>query len=141
LIAKFLSIRTPKDHTYGIILEINNNTYFAPLNSPKPTHKKYKPNPSFMYIEENEEFGIIRFNNMLPVCDEELILMDVDKLEEKYKTLVNNQNRFIQKYTEEIRKQANILYKLVVDKKDKFLSKICCNFKLLEIKCKEYKKK
>ena len=137
---KFLLIKV-RDHTYGIILEINSYTYFAPLNSPKLTHKKYRPNPSFMNIGENSEFGIIRFNNMLPVCNGELVLMDLENIEGKYKVLLDNQNRFIQKYTKEIRKQANTLYKLVVDRKEAFLSQICCDFRLLEQRCREYDKK
>jgi len=119
-------------HIYGIILEVNNHTYFAPLNSPKSAHKNYKLNPSFMHIGDNRDLGIIRFNNMLPVCNKELKLMDVENLEGKYKALLNNQNRFIQKHVEKIKKQANTLYKLIVNDKNVFLSKICCDFRLLE---------
>ena len=48
------------------------------------------------------------------------------------------QNNFIQLNTDEIRQTAEKLYKFVtIDKKDFFI-KLCCDFKLLEEKCKNY---
>ena len=34
----------------GIIIEVNNMKYFAPLFSPKQVHSKYSDNPTYMKI-------------------------------------------------------------------------------------------
>lgn len=142
LIIKYHSIKVLEDHIYGIILEINKHTYFAPLSSPKSAHKKYFVNPSYMNIGENEDLGIIRFNNMIPVNKKYLTYIDFNTIKDRtYKKLLEKQNRFIQKHTDNIRKQANLLYRLIVDKEDLFLKRISCNFKLLEEKCKQYTSK
>lgn len=119
----------------GIILEINNTTYFAPMFSPKPQHSKYKSNATYIKIGEN--LGLIRLNNMIPVCKENLRYIDFNKIQDKkYRNLLIQQNNFIQLHTEKIRDTANKLYKFVtIDKKDFFI-KICCDFKMLENKCK-----
>lgn len=124
----------------GIVLDINSHKYFAPLNSPKAIHKKYSENPTIMYLGENKEFGIIRFNNMIPVLSSDVKLINVDDVDWKYRLMLNSQHRYIQRYSEKVKKKASLLYKLVVYKKDTFLKEICLDFKLLEEKCKDYKR-
>lgn len=80
----------------GIIFEINEMTYFAPMFSPKQQHKKYR-------------------------------------------NLLIQQNSFIQLNTEKIRNMVNKLYRFVTCDKKEFFLQICCDFKLLEEKCKEFK--
>ncbi len=123
----------------GIIIEMNDITYFAPLFSPKETHSKYSDNPTYMRI--GKQYGIIRFNNMIPVIKEELNYLDFNNIIDiKYKNLVIAQNNFIQKNTDKIIKKAEKLYKFVtVDKKDFFIN-LSCDFKLLEEKAKLYPK-
>ena len=119
----------------GIVLEINNITYFAPMFSPKPQHRKYKSNATYIKIGEN--LGIIRLNNMIPVCKENLRYIDFNKIQDKkYRNLLIQQNNFIQLHTEKIRDTANKLYKFVTRDKKEFFIKICCDFKLLENKCR-----
>lgn len=121
----------------GIIIIINDIKYFAPLFSPKLSHKKYSDNPT--YIKIGTQYGIIRFNNMIPVKDECLRYIDFNCIEDyKYRNLLIAQNNFIQKNTNRIREKAKKLYEIVtVDKKDFFVS-LSCNFKLLEEKCLKY---
>ena len=122
----------------GIILDINGTIYFAPMFSPKQQHTKYKANVTHIKIGEN--LGIIKLNNMIPVNKRNLKYIDFKKIEdEKYKNLLIQQNNFIQINTEKIRKQANKLYRFVIEDKKEFFVNLCCDFKLLEIKCKEYK--
>ena len=129
-----------KDHTYGIIFELNNHTYFAPLNSPKPAHDKYDDNATYMRIIDGKEIlGLIRFNNMLPIDKKYLTYINFDDIKDyRYRKLLSKENRFIQKYTKEIRKRANQLYKIVTVEKRPFFVNLSCDFKLLEEKAKEY---
>ena len=118
----------------GIILEINKFKYFAPMFSPKQQHNKYKTNAT--YIKIGEGLGIIKLNNMIPV---NLIYIDFNNIEDKkYKNLLIQQNNYIQLNTDKIREKANKLYQFVTNDNKKFFTDICCNFKLLEEKCKEY---
>ena len=124
----------------GIVLDINENTYFAPMFSPKKQHMKYKSNVTYVKIEKN--LGIIKLNNMIPVNKKDLFYINFNNVKnEKYKNLLIQQNSYIQINSDRIRKNADKLYKFVtVDKQDFFLN-ICCDFKKLEEKCREYEKK
>lgn len=121
----------------GIVLEVNNTKYFAPLFSPKPQHRKYSDNPSYMRI--GKDYGIIRFNLMLPVIDSELKHINFDDIEDvKYRNLLLAQNNFIQRNSIKILEKANKLYNwVIIDKKEFFVS-ISCDFRLLEEKSKLY---
>lgn len=121
----------------GIILEINGMTYFAPMFSPKPQHSRYKANATYIKIEEN--LGLIRLNNMIPVSKENLKYIDFNKIQDKkYRNLLIQQNNFIQINTDKIRDVANKLYNFVTEDKKEFFVNICCDFKLLEQKCRLY---
>lgn len=121
----------------GIILEINGITYFAPMFSPKQQHCKYKANATHIKISEN--LGIIKLNNMIPVNSENLKYINFNNIQDKkYKNLLIQQNNFIQLNAENIRKTAEKLYKFVTIDKKKFFMELCCDFKLLEEKSKEY---
>lgn len=123
----------------GIILEINRTTYFAPMFSPKNQHSKYKANVTHVRIGEN--LGMIKLNNMIPVNKENLKYINFNDIQDpKYKILLIQQNKYIQLNSEKIRKMAEKLYKFVVFDNKEFFTQICCNFKLLEEKCKIYKK-
>ncbi|MDD3204113.1 MAG: type III toxin-antitoxin system ToxN/AbiQ family toxin [Lachnospiraceae bacterium] len=62
----------------GIVLELNNVQYYVPFTSPKRKHKEMKNGLDFRKIHGGE-YGAINFNNMLPVVDSELILLDIEK--------------------------------------------------------------
>ena len=124
----------------GIILEINGITYFAPMFSPKQQHSKYKANETHIRIGEN--LGMIKLNNMIPVNKENLKYINFNDIQDKkYKNLLIQQNNFIQLNADDIRQTAEKLYKFVTIDKKEFFIKLCCDFKLLEEKCKYYKKK
>lgn len=123
----------------GIILEINDITYFAPMFSPKQQHSKYKANATHIKIGEN--LGMIKLNNMIPVNADNLKYININDIKDKkYRNLLIQQNNFIQLHTEKIRTMAEKLYKFVTVDKKEFFIQICCDFKLLEDKCKCYKK-
>ena len=62
----------------GVLFSIGKIKYFAPLSSPKPKHLKLKAKLDFLKID-NGKLGAINFNNMLPVTNNNIIKIDLDK--------------------------------------------------------------
>ena len=61
----------------GIVFKINNKEHFAPLSSPKEKHKRMKTNIDFFKIDKGN-LGIINFNNMIPVINNDLCRNKLD---------------------------------------------------------------
>lgn len=129
---------TEKRPYLGIVLHINNLNYFVPLEHPREEHRKMKNN-QFIYKIHDGKYGILGFNNMIPISDNELIRFDINLENRKYKQILISQYRFCNKHKKEILKKANSTYLNRINGKNKFLVKVCCNYKLLEQKCLEYK--
>lgn len=107
--------------------------------SPKKQHSTYKANVT--HIKVNGNLGMIKLNNMIPVNKENLKYIDFNNVKDKkYKNLLIQQNNFIQINTNKIREKAEKLYKFVAIDKKEFFVNLCCDFKMLEKKCKKYKK-
>ena len=129
----------------GVLFKINNIMYFAPLSSPKPKHLKLKSKLDFLKID-NGKLGAINFNNMLPVTKNNIIKLDLDKecltkSEEKYSKLLKEQIYWLNRHGNKIYGRSRKLYDKYIDSTlDKNIANRCCNFKLLEEKCKEYNK-
>lgn len=135
-----IALNKSKTRPYvGIVLKINNISYFAPLYSPKSKHATYKENSSFMKIK-NGELGIIRFSTMIPVPEECVELLDIIQQDEKYKILLNQQIIFINQNEKTILHKAKITYDGVTKRTNRFLMNISCDFKLLEKNYKKFKK-
>lgn len=129
----------------GIVLEIGDMKYYTPLSSPKPKHKRMKNSKDFRKINHGI-LGAINFNNMLPVVDSALILIEIDKLENvQYQNLLKNQYKYIKEDEEQIKKTAQKLHKLiftsntVLSPYDLEVKQRCCNLPILEEHMKEYK--
>ena len=123
----------------GILFEIKEFKYFAPLSSFKPKHKRLSETIDFIKIGD---MAVINLNNMFPVPDGIYSLKNL-KTEKnlQYRTLLNNEIRIIRKKQDFIINNAKSVYnhKTTNDGKSK-LSQRCNDFKLLEIKCKKYSK-
>ena len=59
----------------GILFEVDGIEYFAPLSSPKEKHKKLKNTIDLVKID-NGRYGVINFNNMIPVTNKNYIEFD-----------------------------------------------------------------
>jgi len=121
----------------GVILEINEHKYLAPLTSYKQKQDKIHGSSlgAFKLHErsnENNKLGMICLNNMIPVLESEITELDIDIQEEKYKRMLYLQYEFIKTKKEEIIIKAKRLHDAVTVKKEKFYSGISCNFQLLE---------
>ncbi len=129
----------------GVLFRIDNLMYFAPLSSPKPKYLKLKTKLDFLKID-NGKLGAINFNNMLPVTQNNIIKLDLDKVcltksEEKYTKLLKEQIYWLNRNDDKLYGRSKKLYdKYINGALDPNTAKRCCNFKLLEEKCKEYNK-
>lgn len=125
----------------GVVYTFNNQTYFAPLSSPKPKHLTMNKDAIDIFKIDDGELGIVNINNMIPTpisCLTEVLPLINEK---KYKYLIINQTEYLNKYKSELMSKVkkfilqynkNLLPKRIKDR--------CCDFNLLEEKCKEYEK-
>ena len=129
----------------GVLFEVNNCKYFAPLSSPKPKHKIMKTALDFLKIA-NGDLEAINFNNMLPVTDKNIIKLDLDKecttkTEEKYIKMLKEQIFWLNRNDDKLYGRSKKLYdKYLNGTLNESIAERCCNFKLLEEKCIEYNK-
>ncbi len=121
----------------GAVLEINGLTYFAPLSSFKPKHKKMKESIDLIKIKD---YAVININNMIPVPKEQLIELNINtEKDPHYKFLLQAESREINKQRNRIRKNAEIVYNHKKRNGDSTpLAKRTNDFEVLEKKCREY---
>ena len=123
----------------GIVFQINNHDYFAPLSSFKDKHKLMKEGLDFIKIKD---YAVINLNNMFPVPPSEVKYVDIrNERDPHYRALLLAEYRFIKSIQEKIRKNAQNVYKLKIkDGNSSALGRRCNDFLLLEKACKNYKK-
>ena len=130
----------------GILFKIDECEYFAPLSSPKEKHKKMKNTVDFFKIK-NGELGAVNFNNMIPVNKNNYSLVELNKetltiSEFKYQKLLREQLEWLNANYYQVKNKSFKLYNLYNNGKlPQNIMKRCCNFKLLEEKCQQYKLK
>lgn len=123
----------------GIILQINNLDYFAPLTSFKPKHSKIKETLDFIKLKD---YAVINLNNMFPVPTNQFTYVDINKIKDPhYKALLRAEYRIIKTQQNRIMKNAKIIYqhKLANNNSTK-LSQRCNDFSKLEVLCKQFSK-
>lgn len=123
----------------GVVLNVNNMKYFAPLSSYKSKHNNMKNSLDFIKIGN---YAVVNINNMFPVPEGKYTYVDIGKVKnEQYKKLLMSEYRIIKKLQDKIKKNALELYKHKLEKGvSTSLSKRCNEFLLLEEKCKQYNK-
>lgn len=129
----------------GVLFMIDKCEYFAPLSSPKPKHSKLKNTLDLIKIE-NGNYGVVNFNNMIPVMDKNYVIFDLNKKTENRAEnfrleLLRNQLRWLTANKKDVNTKLKLLYNLYKSNKlPKNVKDRCCNFPLLEEKCREYNK-
>ncbi len=119
--------------------------YFDPLSSPKPKHSKLKNTLDLIKIE-NGNYEVVNFNNMIPVMDKNYVIFDLNKKTENRAEnfrleLLRNQLRWLTANKKDVNTKSKLLYNLYKSNKlPKNVKDRCCNFPLLEEKCREYNK-
>ena len=130
----------------GVLFEVNNIKYFAPLSSPKAKYLKMKNKLAFLRLAGGV-LGAINFNNMIPIKENNIVKIDLDKKcenisERKYQKLLKEQIYWLNRNSEKLYGRARKLYDDYVNGVlDKKIDNRCCNFKLLEEKCEVYNNK
>lgn len=129
----------------GVLFMIDKCEYFDPLSSPKPKHSKLKNTLDLIKIE-NGTYGVVNFNNMIPVMDKNYVIFDLNKKTENRAEnfrleLLRNQLRWLTANKKDVNTKSKLLYNLYKSNKlPKNVKDRCCNFPLLEEKCREYNK-
>ena len=122
----------------GVVFTFAGYQYFVPMESPKPNHARIKPGKHIIKLE-NGKYGILGFNNMIPVHKDALIEYDINAEKDiKYKALLQRQISICNRMKADILNHAQMTYFDVVSDKNKFLVGISCDFKKLENACKKY---
>ena len=75
--AKVADNKKGKRPYVGVVLEIEGIKYYTPFTSPKEKHRKMKNTKDFRKINHGI-YGAINFNNMIPVVDSALLLIDIE---------------------------------------------------------------
>lgn len=120
----------------GILFEIMGKYYIAPLSSFKEKHEKIKEKIDFIKIGNK---AVVNLNNMFPVQLEHIKKVEIEEEKDyNYKELLRNEYKLCVPKFKTIIENANILYKQVVIYKMKIATR-CCDFKILEEKCEQYK--
>lgn len=98
--------------------------------------------PRLLYILKinNGRHGLIAFNNMIPVKNSELINFDFKDEDYSYQQILRSQFIFCSRNKKEISRRAKDTYDKVVIQEIPFFKKVCCDFRLLEQKCLQYRK-
>ncbi len=127
----------------GVLFQINEYQYFAPLSSPKAKHLRMKNTMDFYKINGGK-LGAINFNNMIPVPNGEYKPIDMNatcktKKEKMYQELLKDQLRWLNRYGKNLKHKAKELYlKRIQNKLPENMVRRCCDFVVLEEKCREY---
>lgn len=124
----------------GVVLKFGGFKYFVPMESPKPNHANIKAGKHIIKLDGGK-YGMLGFNNMIPVHKDALIEFDINAEPDKnYRELLKRQASLCNKIKADILNHAQMTYFDVVNNQNKFLVRISCDFKKLEAACKIYDK-
>ena len=121
-------------------MQENNIEYVIPLSSAKDKHRTWKnvdADSTFKHI-----LSVMDLKKMIPIkaglySEVDLNLAEDDSAaEKKYKVLLNIEYSFCLKIIDSVIKKASRLYEKQI--RTKKVIRFCCDFRLLEEKCREY---
>lgn len=128
----------------GVLFNVGKCLYFAPLASPRPKHLKLRNNADLLKIDQGE-LGVINFNNMVPVYNQNIEYVNINDLENipidqlAYVKLLRKQLRWLNRYDNRLYRKSKLLYsKYINNTLNENIYKRCCDFPLLEEKCRIY---
>lgn len=120
----------------GIVLQIHDMEYFAPLSSYKDKHRRMSEGLDFIKIRD---YAVINLNNMFPIPQNCYQYVDIaQERNPQYRALLLAEYRRIKAMQDRIRKNALQLYRLQVRGDQSALTRRCNDYRLLEELCKEY---
>jgi protein AbiQ len=128
----------------GVVLDIGEYQYYAPLSSPKPKHLHMKDRLDFIRLEYKGTLkGVINLNNIIPVSDSLVTKIDIQSIVDvNYKNLLNVEMIDIRRKRSIIQRNAKTVYNKVTkfnhEIQNAKLIALSYNFLLLEQKMLEY---
>jgi protein AbiQ len=135
----------------GILITINEINYYVPISSVKEKHYQMNEDMDFIKIMENDRIlGVLNLNNMIPIDNENVRVLKYKEIDEyrKFKddkekhlyiSFLSFELGLINDKIDKIKFNAVELYNEKINRPNSKISKRCCDFKLLEEKCREYK--
>ena len=151
----------------GILVQENNVEYVIPLSSAKEKHKTWKnvdvdrfsiyencdkpeAGAKDIYVQNSDGsfkhiLSVMDLKKMIPIKQGLYTEVNLNpaandtKADKKYKVLLNIEYKFCLKIMNSIIQKASKLYEKQITTGK--IVKFCCDFKLLEEKCREYKSK
>ena len=119
----------------GVVLCVNDIDYYVPVTS----YKQQKPDNFLITADNGRVVSSLRFNYMFPI-PKELATVHVisEEPDRAYRALLAQELRCCIKNQATIQRLAERTYKRVLLGKDVGLVVNSCDFKLLEIKCRDY---
>ena len=104
----------------GVVVICEKHKYCIPLDHPKDKHYSMKNDIDFMRVfDGNKLIGVLNFNNMIPVDDSFIRILDVkvrkndSDADKAYKILCAKELDWVQKNQDAIVKKANKLYGMI----------------------------
>lgn len=122
----------------GVVLSVNGMDYFVPLSSYKPKHDKLKESTDLIKIRK---YAVLNLNNMFPAPAQVCRYVDFSAVQdEKYRSLLLAEYRYIKAVSERIIKNASVVYQHKIRYGNSTaLSRRTNNFVELERAFREYK--
>ena len=136
----------------GVLFTIGDFYYYVPVSSAKPKHQKMSNSLDFHKLQDKSNeylYAVLNINNMIPIPNQFIKQLKYDEVEnfrsfrnEKEKTdyiyLLQKEKALIDNVQMTLQSKATKLYQKCKEKPDSSLSKRCCNFQMLEEKCRQY---
>lgn len=117
----------------GTLFKINGLNFFAPVSS-----FNIKQNSNYVIEVGNVPVGSVRYSFMFPVPDSEIKQKVINNESDyQYRFLLRQELKYCNKNREVIQSKAKAIYHKALDKNTTY-HKFCCDFQLLEEKCKEW---
>ena len=117
----------------GTLFKINGLNYFAPVSS-----FNIKQSSNYVIEVGNVPVGSVRYSFMFPVPDAEIKQKVINNESDyQYRFLLRQELKYCNKNREVIQSKAKAIYHKALDKNTTY-HQFCCDFQLLEKKCKEW---
>lgn len=137
----------------GVILIVNNHSYYIPVSSAKPKHQHMSNSLDFHKLQDEITgylYAVLNLNDMIPVPNSCLTQLKYNQIEQfrtfnndkekiDYIYLLQKEKAIIDKLQPLLQRKAEKLYAKCLQMPNSSLSSRCCNFQLLEEKSNAYK--
>lgn len=127
---------------YGIIVSNDTVDYYIPFTS--KINKRTTNKLTINIKDKDKIIAKLLLNNMIPVNIKDTKIININK--SKYKNYYNKEIQYLRKENvkNELLRKINNIFNTLENKSSndyEFFNELCCNFKLLESKCKEWNEK